>query len=259
MDIEKMFEGEGGYVFVSHSHLDLKEVREVRNFLEESGVEPILFYLRSMENGGEEKTKLLRSLIYDEIDSREFFLYLDSEHAKNSKWVQEEVAYITKTAPDKVFTASLKEGVDGIKRRLRGFLRQMRVYISYSHKDFELMNKLKKALIANDFRVYADDGTSVGMNWMNEVAATLADLSQEGSVVVLLTKNSLESAYVFREVTYAISCGVEVICLIVGEPGLSDALQTRLNTSYRIKSADDEEGIEKFVQLLKENIRRKQR
>ena len=259
MNIEKMYEGEGGYVFVSHSHLDLKEVREVRNYLEENGVEPILFYLRSMENCDEDRLSLLRKLIYEEIDSREFFLYLESENSKNSQWVQEEVSYITETAPDKVFTASLDDGVDSVKSRLREFLRQMRVYISASYKDVMLANQLKKVLLANDFRVYADNTLAAGVSWFNEVTTTLKDLSEEGSVIVLLTENSLQSEHVLVEMEYAMQCGGTVVPVIVGDPFLTKHRLAFLKTKsyYQLKSADDVEGMENLVRLLKQSIRRK--
>ena len=37
LDIEKWGLGEGGYVFLSHSHKDISEVRKIRNDLEEKG------------------------------------------------------------------------------------------------------------------------------------------------------------------------------------------------------------------------------
>ena len=69
MDIENLYKGKGGYVFVSHSHLDIEQVRKIRNFLEDSGMEPILFYLRSMDCEDKEKLKTLKRLIFDEIDA----------------------------------------------------------------------------------------------------------------------------------------------------------------------------------------------
>ena len=78
MNVEKLFEGKGGYVFVSHSHLDIEKVRKIRNFLESEGIEPILFYLRCMDGGDEQKIGALKKLICDEIDAREFFLYINT-------------------------------------------------------------------------------------------------------------------------------------------------------------------------------------
>ena len=42
--------GGGNWIFVSHSIKDLTEVRGIRNFLETKGHNPILFYLRSLQD-----------------------------------------------------------------------------------------------------------------------------------------------------------------------------------------------------------------
>ena len=257
MNLEKNYKGEGGYVFVSHSHLDIEEVREIRNFLEKNGVEPILFYLRSMEHGGEEKIELLRSLIYEEIDSREFFLYLDSAHAKKSKWVQEEVEYIMKTAPEKVFTASLDEGVAGVKRRLKEFLRKMRVYVSYSRRDTPLVDRLKKSLLAHDFRVYCDEEFTAGTNWHKTIKSTLKDISKEGTVIAVITKDSLQSVYRQRELMLALRYGGRVIPFLVGDfdlQGTDWEFLIRV-THFRMENPDSDEELKEFAVELKKLIK----
>ena len=259
MDLEKCYKGEGGYVFVSHSHLDIEQVREIRNFLEKNGVEPILFYLRSMEHGGEEKVELLRSLIYEEIDSREFFLYLDSEHAKKSQWVQEEVSYIMKTAPEKVFTASLDDGVKGVKLRLKEFLRKMRVYISHSGADRELARRLKKALLAKDFRVYdEEEALSAGMSWHSTIKRTLKDISKEGTVVCLLTERSVQSVYVQRELSLALRGGGRVIPILVGDLDLTGTELEFLHrrTHFRLEDPNSDEELKEFADGLKELLKK---
>ena len=41
------------YIFVSHSHKDINKVRLVRNYLEDRGAEPILFFLKSVTDDNE--------------------------------------------------------------------------------------------------------------------------------------------------------------------------------------------------------------
>ncbi len=257
MDIEKMFEGEGGYVFVSHSHLDLKEVRKVRNFLELNGMEPILFYLRSMENGNEERLRLLKKLIYEEIDSREFFLYLESDNSKNSKWVQEEISYVSERYPDKVIVVPLAQGVEEVQRQLQEIVKKMRVFISHSGSDFELMQRFKDALVKRDFRVYLNEDNTVGANWAKQMKKTIKDISQEGSVVVLLTRRSIQSYYVHKELMYALRCGGRVIPVVVGD---MDLLGTGLEFLelygyFRLENPESEEEISEFVDELKKRLR----
>ena len=81
---EKQFGGnrEGGYVFISHSHLDIDKVRILRNRMEEEGFEPLCFYLKCLTEEDE-----ITGLIQREIDAREWFVYVDSKNARNSDWV----------------------------------------------------------------------------------------------------------------------------------------------------------------------------
>ena len=256
MDIEKMFEGEGGYVFVSHSHLDLKKVREVRNFLELNGMEPILFYLRSMEGSDEKKAKLLKSLIYDEIDSREFFLYLDSENSKKSKWVQDELRYVKETNPDKVVMLPLSGDVESVKERLKALIRRMRVFISCSRADRGLAERFKKALIQRDFRVYTDEeavSIGSGADYVQQITDAIKNVVEEGSMIVLLTEQSVQSSHVLVEMEYAIKCGGRVLPIIVGDVDFTAARMNFLNRyqCFRLSADNDDEEIEKLVDCIK--------
>ena len=76
-------------VFLSHSHNDIDKVRKVRNLLEILGCEPLIFYLKSMDNDDK-----LQDYIKEEIELRNVFIYCKSKNAENSKWVQNEVEYI---------------------------------------------------------------------------------------------------------------------------------------------------------------------
>ncbi len=260
MDIEKMYEGEGGYVFVSHSHLDLKEVREVRNYLETSGLEPILFYLRSMENCDEDRLALLRKLIYEEIDSREFFLYLESENSKNSQWVQEEIRYVNEKYPDKIISLPLSQGADEIKKQLQAFVKKMRVFISYSRRDTPLVERLKTALVKRDFRVYAnEDVLSSGASWGKQTKKTIKDISKEGSVIVVLTEQSMQSVYIRMEFMHALRCGGRIIPIVVGDVDLSKTEWSFLigYPHFRMNKIDSDEEIEEFVNDFKKIVKEK--
>ena len=37
---------DGGWIFISHSHLDIDIVRRIRNKLEDRGFEPLMFFLK---------------------------------------------------------------------------------------------------------------------------------------------------------------------------------------------------------------------
>ncbi len=60
---------EGAWIFVSHSNKDIEEVREIRNHLERRGHNPLLFFLKCIEDAEE-----LRVLLKREIEARQIFL-----------------------------------------------------------------------------------------------------------------------------------------------------------------------------------------
>ena len=71
---EKRMQKDGGWIFISHSHLDIELVRKIRNELEAKGFEPLLFYLKCLNDDSE-----IEDLIKREINEREWFIYVDSE------------------------------------------------------------------------------------------------------------------------------------------------------------------------------------
>ena len=74
-------------VFLSHSHKDIEKVRKIRDILEILGCEPLMFFLKCLDdNNGE-----LEDFIKREIDARNVFLYCRSRNAEGSEWVQKEL------------------------------------------------------------------------------------------------------------------------------------------------------------------------
>src|SRR5580700_1509292 len=93
------------WVFVSHASADLVKVRKIRNFMEDRGGSPILFYLRALI-----RPEQFWPLIEQEIAARNFFLFCDSEAARASEWVGRErraVAAIAQEHPIRVGRISL--------------------------------------------------------------------------------------------------------------------------------------------------------
>ena len=97
----------GGYVFLSHSHADIDKVRKIRNALENEGFEPLCFYLKCLSEDNE-----IEELIKREIDAREWFVFVNSENSRNSKWVTLEREYINKTNAKKILTVDIDDEED---------------------------------------------------------------------------------------------------------------------------------------------------
>lgn len=68
---EKYWENNSNsWIFVSHSHHDLEKVRKIRNYLEMHGANPLLFFLKCLNDDDAR----LPELINDEILARNWFV-----------------------------------------------------------------------------------------------------------------------------------------------------------------------------------------
>ena len=102
---DQLQKSKGGYIFLSHSHEDIEKVREIRNSLEQDGFEPLCFYLKCLSDDSE-----IEDLIKREIDAREWFVFVNSENSRKSKWVTLEREYILRTNRKKVITIDIYSG-----------------------------------------------------------------------------------------------------------------------------------------------------
>ena len=118
---------DGGWIFISHSHLDIDIVRRIRNKLEDRGFEPLMFFLKCLNDDNE-----IESLIKREINEREWFIYVESDNAANSRWVKSEREYIAQLSGKKVFTIDIN---GDITQQIENITRQLIVFISYAHKE----------------------------------------------------------------------------------------------------------------------------
>ena len=256
MGILDKLQGDGGYVFVSHSHLDIKKVRTIRNLLEEKGFEPILFYLKSLDDSGQDKTEFLRSLIYDEIDAREFFLYLDSENARKSDWVRQELEYIEKYAPHKLTTVDLEENDDSIKKKIEALASRMRIFISYSMQDKEIAQKIKKALVNSDFRVYDTLDIPPGIEWELNTANMINEASKEGIIMFIVSEKSTKSQIILNELEYALKIHARILPIFIDKCYL-DAKQNPILFALRnyqgffFENTQCDEEIKNLVKILR--------
>jgi TIR domain-containing protein len=114
------------WIFVSHASADLVKVRRIRNFMEDKGESPILFYLRALSRPDQ-----FWPLIELEIAARHFFLFCDSEAARASEWVGRErraVAAIAQERPIRVGRISL-DSPEIDFQEVERFLVHARVYV----------------------------------------------------------------------------------------------------------------------------------
>ena len=189
--------GEGGYIFISHSHRDINKVRIIRNTLEENGYEPLCFYLKCLNDDDE-----VEGLIKREIDSRDIFLYVESPNSLNSKWVNKERKYINGCKNKTIFKIILGDNVD-LKEETLKILNKTRVFLSYGINDRWAFDLLKERLIAKDLKVFDYKNIKAGQDFATAIVGSINEVSEDGCFVLLLSKEGMRSAHVRKELEFA--------------------------------------------------------
>ena len=246
--------GEGGYIFISHSHLDFEKVRIVRNTLEENGYEPLCFYLKCLNDDDE-----VEGLIQREIDSRDIFLYLESPNSKKSRWVNKEREYINKCDNKTIFKINLTREQDLIEATLE-MLRKTRVFISYSFKDVELYEAIKKRLIDKDLRVFDTSKLLNTDEYFFEIPGLIRKASQSGCFLLLLTENALNSREIAAEALLALKSDASIAVIKYGGVSINNSeMDYYLKTieCLEINDINDEEQLNAVVQFVKGKLRNK--
>ena len=206
----------GGWVFISHSHRDIDLVRKIRNHFERLGFEPLMFYLKCLSDENE-----IESLIKREIDEREWFIYADSPNARRSKWVKTERDYIEQSEGKKIFVIDLNADLELQLRQIEHITRQMKVFISYSHRDVKLYRMLRDRLEAKDMLVLSDEDVSVGDNWSDITSANISNACRDGFVILLVTEGSANSRAVAEEIKRVKASKGKIVPVYVGEGRLN--------------------------------------
>lgn len=209
---EKLSKTEGGYIFISHSHNDIDKVRIIRNRLESYGFEPLCFYLKCLDDDSE-----LEGLIEREIDAREWFLFVNSENSRKSKWVNKEREYIELTNHKKIITVSLDDDVE-IEKVIDKLCSNLRVFISYSSRDYDIAKRIHNRLCAKDYLPFiAPDNIPVGKDYTSEITNAISEAAREGCVLLLISQSSTKSVWVEKEIEFALSQNGNVIPIFLGD------------------------------------------
>lgn len=170
------------WIFLSHSNADFGKVREIRNYLEEKGFRPLMFYLKCLEN--EEETF---SLIKREIDVRTRFVLCDSENARKSIWVKREMDYISKEDAHRSFLKlDIASPVDAINRQLDEYTNQTKVFISCQSRHPALFKHISNRLGKYDLSIYPKLHPGYSQQRSLEQVRIVAD----GGFFVLLASSS---------------------------------------------------------------------
>lgn len=142
-------------IFLSHSSKDITKVRQIRDILEALDYEPLLFYLKCLDDDNQN----LETFIKKEIEARNIFIYCKSEHSEKSVWVQKELDYIKSFDSKRLYTIDItlpfRETIVQLLQSITGIIKNNRVFISCSRapEDSEFEKYLESFLTAHNYEV----------------------------------------------------------------------------------------------------------
>jgi hypothetical protein len=211
---------QGAWIFLSHSTKDWDEVRRVRNLLEEKGHRPLVFFLKCLTEHSE-----LDELIRREIEARTWFLLCDSDNARRSSWVQAEVTYIKELQGKYHEQIDLNEAIEAQIARIDRLCKRVTAFLSYHRADQSYARRIGEALAERDYSVWLDiEALAPGSNWQQEITSAIDRAVERGFVLVLLSANSVQSAFVMHETRYALdkaaaaAHGANIVPIMLDDP-----------------------------------------
>ncbi len=247
MSEQEIKNAEGGYIFISHAYKDINRIRKIRNILEENGFEPIMFYLRCLSDHDE-----IVDLIKREIDAREWFLLVDSENARQSDWVKAEIEYIRSKNTDKIVSVNLEDN-DSIRPILDRLSNSMRIFLSYSRKDYYLARMIADKCIERDLKVFFDvDSVCAGDSFADQIHSSIKEASEKGCVVLFISSDYLQSEWAKRELESAVANNGFILPVIVNDVELTDFFEFYLRRTqyYKLKTPVTMASIEEIVGII---------
>jgi hypothetical protein len=218
------FKNPNGWVFISHSSEDYQSVKIVRNYLEESGFNALIFYLKSLEDP--KKRKLTQQLIEWEIEKRNIFVFCKSKYSKSSKWVQDEIAYV-KSFPEKIYVEIDIEKLLYEKctqlSKLDRLMKRATLFFSYSYKDKEFVIKIYEYLKSEGFKIWIDSqDIRLGDNWIEEINKGFNKAINNGHILYFVSRNSIASEWNKAELNLALASGASILPIIIDDVDISN-------------------------------------
>lgn len=237
-------DNEGGWVFISHSHLDIKLVRKIRNYLESKGFEPLLFYLKCLNDDDE-----IEDLIRREIDVREWFIYVDSANSRTSKWVQSEREYIKGLTGKRILTIDLSQDIIA---QLDMVTRQLQVFISCASADRALAQRIAERFLAEDFLVLTADCKKQDVSFGEQTEEAVEESCRRGFVILLITKNVENSEAVLEEIRLTLEKGGKIVPVYVDDAGLNGKMLDLVGDiqGVRISSTPSEKELQELFESV---------
>jgi len=244
----KLQKQKGGYIFLSHSHDDIEEVRKIRNALEKDGFEPLCFYLKCLDDEAE-----IEDLIKREIDAREWFIFVNSENSRNSRWVTLEREYIARTNRKKIISVDIGNP-RSIAEAIRKISHNLRVFIVHNGIDTPIANTIREKMRARDYLACTLDDlpTTRTPRWRRGVTNAIVDASKDGCVLLLLSAQSALSVYIKWIALYTLRKGVNIVPVMLGDVALDEDYRHYLKNrpTFHLPEMPTEEDLDALVEQI---------
>ena len=179
-------------IFLSHSSKDIAKVRQIRDILEALDYEPLLFYLKCLDDDNQN----LETFIKKEIEARNIFIYCRSEHSEKSVWVQKELDYIKSFDSKRLYTIDItlpfRETIVQLLQSITGIIKNNRVFISCSRapEDSEFEKYLESFLTAHNYEVIRYATPDYAKDEEHKMA-----LLEAGAFIAVISYNFVRSIY----------------------------------------------------------------
>ena len=177
-----------GWVFISHSHLDIEVVRRIRNKLERMGFNPLTFYLKCLTDDDE-----VADLIKREIRVRDWFVFVNSENSRKSRWVSTERDFIEEIGGKNVFVIDASISDSDLENVLEKMSSRMQVTIASVKKDAEYREMMEQMLLSHDYVVLSRE-----LDSPPETEDDFRGLLGHGTTFLIVSENCLLSAESLR-------------------------------------------------------------
>lgn len=252
------FEYKKQYFFISHSHLDIEKVRIIRNIIEETFFyEPILFFLKCLSDDNE-----IQNLIEREISERIWFVYCDSENARNSMYVNKERQYVKKLVENgkkiNILNIELdkfniwdKQCYEYIKDQISFHIRKSKIFLSYCRKDARIVEPLKLRLINKGYSVFQDSMFTAGDSWFDQIKNNIKKHSYKDGLIINIISDINDSKAKQIELDYSSESNALIFNLYIKDLDLIyDVKEDKFNMIFDVLSFDLE--VDRLVEKIKQ-------
>ena len=253
-------------VFLSHSHKDIEKIRKIRDILETLGCEPLMFYLKCLDDDNSE----LEDFIMREISARNIFLYCKSQNSEKSVWVQKELAYIKQLDTSRLYTVDIDNefeiGLISVLSAIMNMIKKNKVYFYCAPDKMNIALRIGEELLKKGYVVkffdhpttqtrntpsmknmpvyeYEKIKNQIQMHLEREVLPTINALMNESVFVPILSTSLFDGEWS----TYYVNQFVSLIKHTNSSDIFPIYVDMEKDTVYQLKETD-------AVQLISDNL-----